>query len=265
MSPRWGTVNRMSKRPEYATIADTLRTELLAGAFDDEPLPGNGALAERFEVNMKTAARAIQQLVAEGLVLARPGMRAVAVPAAMRDERWPMTGRYARARAAQGLLFASDVPGDMRKDTIVREWIDAPIRIAQILNVSAGARIFHRRSRTYVNDVPTEDTSLYFPEPVVRAAPGLETDERIQVVRLIEAAGYTVTRTANEIRSRHPIPAEQQTFGLDATAIVVEHTHGTYGAENEALEAVINVRPAKGNVITFDTYEAPVTTDKEMA
>jgi hypothetical protein len=29
------------------------------------------------------------------------------------------------------------------------------------------------------------------------------------------------------------------------------------------LEAVINVRPAQGNVVTFDTYEAPIDNDEE--
>ena len=45
--------------------------------YDNEPLPGNATLAARFDVNMKTAGRAIQQLGAEGLGIARPGMRAI--------------------------------------------------------------------------------------------------------------------------------------------------------------------------------------------
>jgi GntR family transcriptional regulator len=34
-----------------------------------------------------------------------------------------------------------------------------------------------------------------------------------------------------------------------------EHTHGTYPSTNEPVEAVINVKPAEGTVLTFDTYE----------
>jgi DNA-binding GntR family transcriptional regulator len=207
---------------------------------------------------MKTAGRAIQQLVAEGIVIARPGLRAIPAPPQLRAIKWPMTGRYARARAAQDLLFASDVTGKVRKDTIQRTWIQAPIPVAQLLNVQVGTRIFQRCSRTYVDDVPAEDTSMFFPAAIVKAAPQLETDDRIQVVSLIEATGHVVTRTANEIRARHATPAEQELFGADPHGIVLEHSHGTYGADGEALEAVINVRPAHGNVITFDTYEAPI-------
>src|SRR5262249_13174674 len=151
-----------------------LKSEVLAGRYDDEPLPSNGAIAERFDVNMKTAGRAIQQLAAEGIVIARSGMRAIPAPRELRATRWPMAGRYARARAAQGLIFAGDIAGNVRKDTVRREWVEASVLVAEFLNVDAGTRVFRRCSRTYVDDVPTEDTSMFFPEAIVRAAPGLE-------------------------------------------------------------------------------------------
>ncbi|WP_063043752.1 GntR family transcriptional regulator [Nocardia pseudovaccinii] len=251
----------MAKQPEYVSIAETLRAEVLAGDYDTGALPSTSDIASRFEVNMKTAGRAVQQLVAEGLVIARPGMRAVPMPPELRGIRWPMNGRYARARAAQGLVFGGDVSGSVRKDTVAREWITAPVVIAHLLKVDNGARVFHRRSRTYVDDVPTEETSMFFPESIVAAAPRLENDERIHVVAYVEESGHVVTRTANEIRARHANDAEQQVFGIDADSIVIEHIHGTYGAEGEALEAVCNVRPAHGSVITFDTYEAPLEND----
>lgn len=253
----------MAKTPEYASIAETLKHEVLAGRYDLEPLPGTAALAERFDVNLKTAARAVQTLVAEGILMARPGMRAVPVPPELRAAKWPMTGRYARARAAQGLIFAGDVSGTVRKDTITRDWVEASAVIAQLLKIDTGARVFHRRSRTYVNDVVTEDTSMFFPETIVREAPALERDDRIQVVRLIEQAGHLVTRTSNEIRVRHATDDEQYVFGLQSNDIVIEHSHGTYDASGMAVEAVINVRPASGNVITFDTDEAPLSTEGE--
>jgi DNA-binding GntR family transcriptional regulator len=251
----------MPKKPEYVSIAETLKTEVLAGAYDTEPLPGNAALAERFDVNLKTAGRAIQHLVAEGILLSRPGMRAVPVPPALRSTRWPMTGRYARARAAQGLIFAGDVVGTVRKDTVSREWIEVPILIRPLLGVETGTRVFQRCSRTYVNDVPTENTAMFFPEAIIKAVPRLETEDHIQVVPFIEKAGYVVTRTSNEIRARHASDVERELFGIEAHDIVIEHIHGTYGAEGEPLEAVINVRPAYGNVVTFDTYEAPLGDD----
>jgi DNA-binding GntR family transcriptional regulator len=261
--PPWGqplttcSVHGVPKKPEYVSIAETLKAEILDGRYDSEPLPSNGDLAQRFDVNLKTAGRAVQHLVAEGLLIARPGMRAVPVPPQLRATRWPMTGRYARARAAHGLLFDSDVSGDVRKDTTLKAWGEAPPLVAQLLKVAEGARVFQRNTRTYVNDVVTEETALYFPEAVIQAVPRLETEERIFIVPFIEAAGFVITRTANELRARHATAGEQEIFNIEPSDIVIEHAHGTYGANGEPLEAVINVRPAAGQVITFDTYEAP--------
>jgi DNA-binding GntR family transcriptional regulator len=253
----------MPKTPEYVSIAETLKTEVLAGRYDHEPLPGTAVLADRFDVNLKTAARAVQHLVAEGILIARPGMRAIPIPPELRATKWPMTGRYARARAAQGLLFASDMSGAVRKDTVSRDWVEPPAVIAQLLKIDPGTRVLRRRSRTYIDDVATEDTSMFFPEAIVNSAPGLERDERIQVVHLIEQAGHLIARTANEIRVRHADEDEQAVFGLVPTDIVIEHSHGTYDANGVAVEAVINVRPASRNVITFETDESPLSPNEE--
>lgn len=250
-------VKAVPKKPEYISIAEVLKAEILDGRYDSDPFPGNGTIAERFDVNMKTAGRAVQQLVAEGILIARTGMRAVPVPPELRATSWPMTGRYARARAAHGLIFDSDVVGDVRKDTISKAWIEASPLVARLLKVDAGTRVFQRRTRTFVNDVVTEDTALFFPENVIPKAPRLETEERIYVVAFLEEAGFVVTRTSNEIRARHATGEECELFGLPDAAVVFEHAHGTYGSDDEPLEAVINVRPAHGNVITFDTHEAP--------
>ncbi|MFC4951067.1 UTRA domain-containing protein [Pseudonocardia sp. GCM10023141] len=254
----------MPKKPEYVSIAEALKTELLAGRYDDEQLPSSTALAERFDVNLKTAGRAVQQLVAEGMLIARPGMRAIPVPRNLRATRWPMTGRYARARAAHGLIFDSDVVGNLRKETVHRQWERPPEIVARLLDVNPEESVFHRRSRTYVNDIATEDTSMYFPASVIDASPKLEREENIRVVSFLEEAGFVVTRTTNELRARHASQVEQGTFRLDADGIVIEHAHGTYGAEGEALEAVINIRPARDNVVTFDTYEAPISEGQEQ-
>ncbi len=250
----------MPKDPEYLSIANALRAEVLGGAYDDDSLPGNAAIAQRFDVNLKTAGRAIQHLVAEGLLMARSGLRPIVVPPDRRTTAWPMTGRYARARTVTGLLFAGDIQGEVRKETVSREWTEADVHIAQLLHTSVGSRVFRRASRTYLNDAVVENTTMFFPAAILIDQPRLETDSRIRVVTLLEEAGHVVTRTTNEIRARLVRNDEQTIFAVGPTAVVFEQAHGTYGAEDEPLEAVINVRPAAANVITFDTFEGPENT-----
>src|SRR6266496_1717815 len=89
----------------YGQIADALRAEILTGRYEateQEPdrheLPGAAELGARYGVSDKTAGRAIQQLIAEGLARGRPGQRPVAIPRKDRPDRWQMQARYARAR-----------------------------------------------------------------------------------------------------------------------------------------------------------------------
>ena len=105
---------------------------------------------------------------------------------------------------------------------------------------------------------------MYFPATVVGRTPRLEYEGGVlRVVPFLEEAGFTVTKTTNEIRARWANAEEQAIFQIGDTDIVIEHAHGTYGADGEALEAVVNARPAQGNVVTFDTYEAPVNDEEE--
>jgi GntR family transcriptional regulator len=247
----------MSDSPPYQAIADQLRAEILAGTWDrpDMPFPGARAVGERFGVSIPTASRAIQQLAAQGLLVTKGGQRPLVVHPDERSTAWPLTRRYARARAAQGLVFAADVPGDMRKSTISREWVHPSPAIARLLRIDPDVQVFRRVSRTYLADLPVEDTAMHFPAAVVADVPGLATDDDIQVVRLIEATGRKITRTVNRLRARLASRQETDLLRLTAPAVVFEHAHGTYGADDEPLEAVINIKPAEGTVLTFETYE----------
>lgn len=219
----------MSDTAPYQAIADQLRAEILAGTWDrpDMPFPGARAIGERFGVSIPTASRAIQQLAAQGLLVTKAGQRPLVVHPDARTTAWPLTRRYAKARAAQGLVFAGDVQGELRKVTISREWAAPPPVIAQFLRVDPGAQILRRVSRTYLNDRPVEDTAMHFPATVVADVPELETAESIQVVRLIEATGRKITRTVNQVRARLATPQESELLQLLTPAVVFEHAHGT--------------------------------------
>jgi Bacterial regulatory proteins, gntR family len=97
---RWpGNPLSLSRQTAYGQIADALRAAILAGDYEpieEDPtrneLPGAAELGAKYGVSDKTAARAVQQLIAEGLVVGRPGLRPVA------------------GRRAQRELFPAEVP-----------------------------------------------------------------------------------------------------------------------------------------------------------
>ncbi|MFU2024528.1 GntR family transcriptional regulator, partial [Bordetella avium] len=72
--------------PKYHQIYLVLREQVQEGRFDQDGVPGEHALADQFEVARITIRKAMEMLVADGLVSRRPGLgtwplRAAANPA----------------------------------------------------------------------------------------------------------------------------------------------------------------------------------------
>jgi GntR family transcriptional regulator len=270
-----------SRQTAYGQIADAIRADILAGVYEPSPddptrdqLPGAVELGSQYGVSDKTAARAVQQLISEGLVLGRPGLRPVVVPRAQRPDRWPMNRRYARAREARGLVFGGDMQGrQVLKRTVRTGWIDAPAPIAALLRLDQGEQVWERARELLIDGRIAELSVSYFPAAVAQGS-GLMASGDFPpggVVGVLEDAGHRVLRTYNEARARLATDEELRAFDADPSLqplhgqVVIEIVHGTYGAEDEALEALVSIRPAAGNVIVFETYEGEDSQDDEPA
>jgi GntR family transcriptional regulator len=269
----------LSRQTAYGQIADALRAAILAGDYEptaEEPnrneLPGAVELGAKYGVSDKTAARAVQELIAEGLVIARPGLRPIVVPRAQRPDRWPMHRRYARAREAGGLVFGGDMLGrEVTKRTTHTGWTAAPGPVAALLRMNAGERVWARARELLIDGRVAELSVSYFPADVAESTL-LTTPGDFPpggVVRVLEDAGHRIIHTYNEARSRLATDEELAAFGTDpalqplAGRMVLEITHATYGHGDEPLEAVVSVRPAAGNVIVFETYEGALGEDED--
>ena len=269
----------LSRQTAYGQIADALRAAILAGDYEptaEEPnrneLPGAVELGAKYGVSDKTAARAVQVLVAEGLVIARPGLRPIVVPRAQRPDRWPMHRRYARARESGGLVFGGDMLGrEVTKRTTRTGWTAAPGPVAALLRINAGERVWARARELLIDGRVAELSVSYFPADVAEGTL-LTTPGDFPpggVVRVLEDAGHRIIRTYNEARSRLATDEELAAFGTDpalqplAGRVVLEITHATYGLGDEPLEAVVSIRPAAGNVIVFETYEGAPGEDED--
>jgi GntR family transcriptional regulator len=263
----------------YDQIADALRTAILAGEYeptDEEPtrneLLGAAELGAKYGVSDKTAARAVQQLVAEGLVRTRPGLRPVVIPRTQRVARWPMHNRYARAREAEGLVFGKDMQGrKVEKHVKHTGWTGAPALVAPLLRIDPGERVWQRSRQTLVDGCVAGVSISYFPtkiaEGTLLTSPGSFPPGG--VVKVLEDAGHKITRTSNEVRARLATDDELEAFGPDPdlsplnSRVVLEITHATYGQDDEPLEACVSIRPATNNVVVFETYEGPTSPESE--
>jgi GntR family transcriptional regulator len=269
----------LSRQTAYGQIADALGAAILAGDYDpteEDPirneLPGAAELGAKYGVSDKTAARAVQQLIAEGLVVGRPGLRPVVVPRAQRPDRWPMQRRYPRAREARGLVFGGDMLGrEVTKQTTHTGWTPAPSSVAPRLRMNPGDRVWARARQLLIDGRVAELSVSYFPAEVAEGTLLTTPDDFPpgDVVRVLEDAGHRVLRTYNEARARLATDEELRVFDTDpalqplANRVVIEITHATYGVGDEPLEAVVSIRPAAGNVIVLETSEGPPGEDED--
>ena len=108
MTPRttaWGA---------YRGITDALRTRLSGGEFPPgSSLPSEAELCAEYHVSRNTLRRSLDQLAAEGLILAQPG-RGRVVPLASSDSLTSATPHYrSMATALRAMIESGELgPGD---------------------------------------------------------------------------------------------------------------------------------------------------------
>jgi GntR family transcriptional regulator len=171
-------------------------------------------------------------------------------------------------------VFGGDMQGrQVAKRTVRTGWTEVPEPIAALLRLDQGERVWARARELLIDGRIAELSVSYFPAAVAEGS-GLMVPGDFPpggVVGVLEDAGHRVLRTYNEARARLATDEELRAFGTDPSLqplqgqVVIEIIHGTYGAEDEALEALVSIRPAAGNVIVFETYEGEDSEDDEPA
>ncbi len=74
----------MGAKPRYKLVADALRAEVVAGAFQTASFPTEGELCKRFGVSRFTVREALRALQTDGLIARKRGSGTVIQPAAAR-------------------------------------------------------------------------------------------------------------------------------------------------------------------------------------
>jgi DNA-binding GntR family transcriptional regulator len=176
-----------------------------------------------------------------------------------------MEGRYTRARDTGGVVFGDDMLSrDVVKHTTRAGWTTAPARIAALLRIEPGDRVWERVRETIVDGAIAGLGHSYFPEPITESAPDLQVQGPLPggLVKVLESAGHRIARTSNEVRARLANDDELRAFGPDPALkplrgrIILEITYATYSTEGEPIEAVVTVRPATDTItVNFRTSE----------
>ncbi|MDF3848929.1 GntR family transcriptional regulator [Achromobacter denitrificans] len=186
--------------PKYHQIYLVLREQLQEGRFDQDGVPGEHALAEQFDVARITIRKAMEMLVADGLVSRRPGLGTwpLRAPAAPAGQAAPTPQQKAHLTG----LLENIVNMGLRTSVRVLDsaLVSAPPSVAESLDIPAGAPV-HKSLRVRSTEVgPLSHITTYVPRAVADFT--REDLEREPLLMLLEAAGVEFGGATQTISAR---------------------------------------------------------------
>ncbi|PXW26371.1 GntR family transcriptional regulator [Paraburkholderia caballeronis] len=185
--------------PKYHQIYLVLREQLQEGQFDEEGVPGEHQLAEQFSVARITIRKAMEMLVADGLVIRRPGIGT-----------WPLRAEPGRKRklapppekAHLTGLLENIVNAGLRTNVEVIDSnvvLASPV-IAEALNVAAGDPVYKTIRVRSTRSGPVSYITTHVPQALVDLKP--RDLKRKPLLMLLEEAGVELGAATQTISAR---------------------------------------------------------------
>lgn len=186
--------------PKYHQIYLVLREQLQEGRFDQDGVPGEHALAEQFKVARITIRKAMEMLVADGLVSRRPGLGT-----------WPVRGEaHTPGPVAAGRPQKAHLTGllenivNMGRRTAVQvldsALVNASPSVAEALGIDIGAPVYKSLRVRSTDAGPLSYITTYVPQAVAEFT--REDLEREPMLMLLESAGVEFGGATQTISAR---------------------------------------------------------------
>ncbi|UNS99238.1 GntR family transcriptional regulator [Streptomyces tubbatahanensis] len=252
---------RSSARSLYAQVADLLRKEIKDNQYaPDQPLPREEDLVKKHGVSRDTVRKALAQLTQEGLIYSTGRSRYVRLYSPLEwslhrfehssgrsDEGSEALDAWSRAVVDQGRKPRQDVEVSMRKP---------PPEVAAGLEVDANEFVVVRQRTRYVDEVPYQLSTSYFPHDVAEGTPLMEEGDVSAKGGILAASGYPQKRYLDRIKSRMPMHDEAERLGLPQGTAVIEHTRIGYGEDDRPLRMMVTIAPGDRHTLVYEVPAA---------
>lgn len=245
--------------PVYATLARRLRGEITSGTYEPGTfLPSEAALAGAQNVSRSTVRRALDELVAQGLVIAHNGrghqVRRVArlVWRACEPEIGDGDGpapsdSWSRSVRAQGFEPSETITAEIGyADEPIARWLDLPI----------GEAVAIRRRLRFVDGAPSSIADSYYPRTIVK---GTEIEEPADVQPGVYAVfaklGREWVRTRDRWTARPPTREETAVLAIPRGVAVAEIARRSFDREGVPVRLSLFVLPGDRHEVEYDHWE----------
>lgn len=186
--------------PKYHQIYLVLREQLQEGRFDRDGVPGEHLLADQFGVARITIRKAMEMLVADGLVIRRPGLGTWPLHAGQRTGG-AMAG-ISREKAHLTGLLENIVNMGLRTTVSVLEssLVGASDAVADALALTPGAPVYKSIRVRSTQAGPLSYITTHVPEGIAQI--NREELERKPLLMLLEEAGVELGGATQTISAR---------------------------------------------------------------
>lgn len=242
------------RQPKYQRIADALREAIQAGEYGPgDRLPGENDLMATYDVARMTARQALGVLQNEGLVESRKG--AGVFVRDFKPLRRRGIQRLSRDQWGSGRsIWSADIDNrSLVVDQVEVSEVEAPERIAQVLDISTGAPTCVRSRRFVLDGKPVLVSTSYLPADLVAGSAITQEDTGPggTYARLAEL-GYKPVHFREEIRCRMPSQGEASRLNLSMGTPVIMICRTAFADEGRPVEINEMILDSASYILEYD-------------
>ncbi|MCU1529430.1 MAG: GntR family transcriptional regulator [Frondihabitans sp.] len=251
-----GSLDRSDDRAPYRQIADQLRTAIDRGDLAaGDKLPSEAELMRHYDVARMTARQAIQELRAEGRVVAEQGRGVfVRLPAPVRRLASDRFARRHRDAGQAAFLAEAEKAGvTPGVDEIHVGRGPAPDLVRERLKLDEAADVVIRSRRYLAEGQPVETAVSYIPVDLAEGTRIAEQDTGPGgIYARLEESGHMLDRFTEEITARMPTADERRRLKLGPGTPVLTVLRTAYDTDGRAVEVCDTVKAAPAYVLEYD-------------
>jgi GntR family transcriptional regulator len=231
------------KGPLYRQLISILRRPIVSGALPPgTSLPREADLAERFGISLITVRQALRELESDGLIKKRAAKPAIVAAPEARN-----SSNFAFKSFAQIVASTKDRRLEVHSYRKVRSAV-----ASEAFGLAADEATYCLRATLFMKDVPTGQTTFYFP-PAVGARLRRSDFDDVVVFRSVQRR-LGITLSGARITVRADIADAALARGLDyefgGPILVIEMLY--HSAKGEPIELTINKNRADLFSLSYD-------------
>lgn len=218
--------------PLYYQLEQALRERIRAGEFENgQPLPTEERLCEHYSVSRITVRKALDALIADGLITKRRGVGTFVVPVARGVRSVRLSGSLDEFLASAGALAVN---------VLSIERFDPPAEVVRGLQLEEGESVIKVELLSYLDGAAVGFFEIFLPHAIGDYIKPDDIGKGLPVIRMIEQKlGVQVVRAEQFIEPDIAADELAKHLGIEPNKPVLKVTRVYYDLTGRPIEMII--------------------------